>query len=289
MPQLSLSDGTTLHYARRPVVRGAATDARAGKGGRASAAVESEADSSADQRHNRTPVLLLHGAAAERSIWGTQLRDLPRMAPVDVVALDLPGHGRSKGPGRKRIGEYARCVADLVATLFGRPAVIVGHSMGGAIAQTLALDHGEHVAGLVLVGTGARLRVREDLRTGWTYDPSAAVETLIELSYGAEASAAQLERARLRFASADPAVAAGDFAACHDFDCMARVTELTRPVMIVTGARDRLTPPKYARWLAERIPDAELRIVPEAGHMVMIEQSQAVTAAIAALVERVRA
>jgi len=100
---------------------------------------------------------LIHGAGGNTLSWIRQLEGLADAARV--VALDLPGHGESEGGGCRRIEDYARVVGGFISAAGLGRVVLGGHSMGGGIAQTVALEHPELLAGLVLVGTGARLRV----------------------------------------------------------------------------------------------------------------------------------
>jgi pimeloyl-ACP methyl ester carboxylesterase len=81
------------------------------------------------------------------------------------------------------------------------------------------------------------------------------------------------------------AVTLDDFRACDAFDVMERLGEIAVPALVVVGALDELTPPRYARTLQERIPDAKLVEVADAGHNVMLERPQQVTRAIAAFLE----
>lgn len=250
------------------------------------------------RRRTRGPRLAvyLHGAAADGTIWGRQLAAVP----ADNIALDLPGHGRSDGPGRAHIAAYAADVLAALDALDVPRAVVVGHSMGGAIALQLALDHADRVSGLVLVGTGARLRVTAALRDAWRTDPAAARAALVAASYAparsgvvdaddsmASMPASPAGRAAAHLGAGDPAVAAGDFAACNAFDVMDRLTAgaVRCPTAVVVGAADVLTPPKYGAWLAEHIAGASLDVVPGAGHMVMVEAAEAVTAVVTRIVE----
>jgi pimeloyl-ACP methyl ester carboxylesterase len=234
----------------------------------------------ASRRAGDVPVVYVHGAGGEHSIWGYQLRAVPGLQ----AALDLPGHGRSPGPGRKTIPGYGAVVAGFVDQWAPGPAIVVGHSMGGAVAQWLALQRPHLVRGLLLVGTGARLRVRDELRTGFVDDPVRAARRLATWSFGLAADPAWAARAA-RQAAADPVVTAGDFAACHAFDVMERLGEIQVPTIALCGSEDVLTPPKYTHYLAARIPDASAVLVPEAGHMVMVERPGAVADALRRLIQ----
>ena len=89
-----------------------------------------------------------------------------------------------------------------------------------------------------------------------------------------------------QLAVGDPEVLYGDFVACHAYDVRDRLGEIRAPAAIVCGTRDRMTPPKYAFFLRDNLPGAELHLVEGAGHMVLLERPQAVVQALTALLER---
>jgi len=224
---------------------------------------------------SRPPVVLIHGAGGDYLHWPHNIRRLPGYR---VLAPDLPGHGRSEGLGQQSVRAYAQVVIDwLIETGIYR-AVFVGHSMGGAIAQTLALEHQENVLGLGLVGTGARLRVNPALleRISSPETFKSAVDLVVEWSYARQTSPRQREQIRKQLASNRPSVLLGDYQACDRFDVMERVKDIRVPTCVICGEDDRMTPPKYSEYLAEHLPNAQLKLIPEAGHMVMLEQAEAV-------------
>lgn len=222
-------------------------------------------------------LILIHGAGGNHLHWPAALRRLPG---ATVYAIDLPGHGRSEGPGRERIEDYAADVLRFMDAVGVARGVLVGHSMGGAIAQMTALLAPERVAGLVLVGTGARLRVAPVLLDGILQDARAAIALITEWAWGPEADPVMVARGRQMMARVNPQVVWGDFAACDRFDIRERVGEIAAPTLIITGAEDRMTPPKFGQWLAERIPGARFVLVEGAGHMVMLEKPDPVASAV---------
>jgi pimeloyl-ACP methyl ester carboxylesterase len=222
------------------------------------------------------PLLLVHGAGGTHDHWPEALRRLPGRR---VIAVDLPGHGASPAPGEKAVPAYARRIVDLLDALGIARAVVSGHSMGGAIALTLALEAPERIAGLLLVGTGARLRVVPAIMLA-SADPARANElasAAAGFSFGAGASPELLRAFSEGMAAAAPGVVHGDFTACDAFDVMDRLGAIRAPARIVVGAEDRLTPPKYSAFLRERLPGDGLLVVPGAGHMVTWEAPDAVT------------
>ncbi|MDY7078988.1 MAG: alpha/beta hydrolase [Chloroflexota bacterium] len=213
-------------------------------------------------------LVLVHGAGGSRLHWPAELRRLPG---ATVYTLDLPGHGRSEGDGHDVINDYANVVATFLQTAGIERAIFVGHSMGGAIAQTLALDLADRVAGLVLVATGARLRVASVILEGIHSDFERSVELITRFAWSPDAPPTLTQLGRQSLLETNPDVLLGDFMACNRFDVMERLGEIEVPTLIIVGSADQLTPVKYARFLVEHIPDARLVVIEDAGHMVMLE------------------
>jgi pimeloyl-ACP methyl ester carboxylesterase len=235
-------------------------------------------------------LVMVHGAGGNHSHWWPQIAHLRSVTGWSLVALDLPGHGRSGGEAQSRIPAYAEAVFGAVEALLrregvpdpmsvhGRPVVVAGHSMGGAIALEMALSRPGALAGLILVGTGARLRVLPSALEKMSRGERD--ETLLEMAYGPEAAPELRERGRAEYRSVPVEVLYRDYSACDRFDRMAEVSSLRLPVLVVVGAEDALTPLKYSRYLADRL-GGRLRLIPGAGHMVMLEKPAEVNRAIA--------
>jgi pimeloyl-ACP methyl ester carboxylesterase len=222
-------------------------------------------------------LLFVHGAGGTHRHWGNQLQGLEG---VNRYAVDLPGHGRSSGPGRGSIPAYAEVLLGLLEALNLAQVTLVGHSMGGAIGQYLALNHPSCVERLVLVGSGARLRVLPSLLEGLLQHFAASVEMMLAWAYSGQAPAHLVHLGQEEWLENDPQVVHDDFAACDRFDVMERLGEIHCPTLVLCGEEDRLAPLKYAHYLRDHIPGAILTVVPQAGHMVMLEQPQAVNRAI---------
>ncbi len=233
---------------------------------------------------SKPPLVLIHGAGGTHLHWPAALR---RLNGYRVYALDLPGHGKSEGAGEQSILTYARSVVDWMDAIGLRRAVFAGHSMGGAIAQTLALEFPTRVMGLVLVGTGAKLRVAPAILENAASESTfpRAVETIVNWAFSSSTDARMVEIAARRWAEVRPAVLHGDFVACDRFDVMDRLEEIPVPTLVVCGEEDQLTPLRFSQYLAENIPQATLVTVAKAGHMVMLEQPQAVAQAVEQFLE----
>ena len=228
----------------------------------------------------RPPVVLIHGAGGSHLYWPSEVR---RLAGYRMYALDLPGHGKSGGCGQQSVPAYAGVVLEWLEAIGLRRAVLVGHSMGSAIAMSLALDHPEQVLGLCLVGAGARLRVAPALLESASSQSTfyTAVETVVCWSFSSKAEPRLKELAAKRMAETRQSVLYGDFLACDAFDETERVSQIRKPSLVMCGVDDKMTPLRYAQFLADSLPNATLKTIPDAGHMVMLEQPQAVAKSLA--------
>jgi len=152
--------------------------------------------------------------------------------------------------------------------------------MGGAVAQALALAHPESLDGLILVGTGARLRVLPQIFESLRASYGEGVRFITDLALSPSASRALKDAVTAQTLETRPEVTIGDYAACDSFDVMQQIGALRVPTLVVAGREDRLTPPRYAEFLARAVPGARLLVVERAGHYVHLEQPDLVNQAI---------
>lgn len=227
-------------------------------------------------------LLPIHGSGADHRSWPEGLRHLPAAA---VFTPDLPGHGRSTGRGRSRVSEYADLVAAFAERLALQNVVLMGHSLGGAIVLRLALRTPRWLAAIVLVGSGARLKVDPAVLQGLLSEPEAALDRICQLAFGPQAPAALVRRFRDGLQQTPPAVIHGDYSACNRFDIMDRLNAVSVPTLVVAGDADLLTPPKYGAYLRDHIPGAQMALIPNAGHMMALENPEALIGHLRAFLE----
>jgi pimeloyl-ACP methyl ester carboxylesterase len=220
-------------------------------------------------------LLCVHGSGGSHAVWRSQFR---LADATSVTALDLSGHGGSDDvdaqPGYETLAAYADDVGAVARAVDAR--VLVGNSLGGAVALTVALDRDLDLAGLVLAGTGARLAVLDDL-LGWLRDD---FDRAVGFLHGPDrlfhdADEALLEESREAMYDAGRAVTARDFRTCHEFDVRDRLSAVTTPSVAVVGEHDRLTPPRYHEYLAAELPDCAYAEVADAAHLAMLERPAA--------------
>jgi pimeloyl-ACP methyl ester carboxylesterase len=236
-------------------------------------------------------MILVHGAGMDSTVWQLQTRYLAHRAEAaglgPVLAVDLPGHGRSDGPPLPSIEAMAEWLAGVLAdvepdsTEHGTVPIVVGHSMGTYVALELAAAHPESVASIVLVATAASMPVNPQLMTAATDDLPLAAALMSGWAHGNPAKTAPHPNpglvmtggARALVERSAPDVLAVDLAACAAYDPVKAAAAVSRPTTIVSGAADKMTPVKAVQPLIDALsPDVmgdHVRL--SCGHMAMTE------------------
>lgn len=220
--------------------------------------------------------ILIHGAGGNSLYWPPEIR---RLAGYRMLALDLPGHGKSGGYGCQSIRDYAKCVTDWMLGIGAPRAYVAGHSMGGAIAIAMALQFPQQVRGLVLVGCGNKLSVAPWLleATASAVKFKTAVEKIVQWSFYPETPVRLKKLATQRMLESRPSGLHSDLIACDRFETGDQLRSINCPALVIHGEDDKMIPIAQARFLAASIPNARLEIVPKAGHMVMLENPKVVS------------
>ncbi len=222
-------------------------------------------------QHHLPAVVLLHGAGGTHLSWTADIR---RMPGQHVLALDLPGHGKSEGYAQQSITAYADQVHNFLMNLGMDEVVLVGHSMGGAVALTIALKYPRMVAGLGLISTGAYLPVDPPLVDALSnpLSYSEGLARIQETAFSPAASPALIEAGMRALRDMRPSLLLADYLACSRFDLRDLVDQIGAPAWVACGAHDRITPPALSNYLVARLVNAHLQMIPDAGHMVTMEQ-----------------
>jgi len=217
---------------------------------------------------NLEPTLLfIHGAGGNHKQWEYQLDFFDHS-----IAVDLTGH--DVGAGRNTIDEYVQEVKRFCDENILGNIVMIGHSMGGGIAQKFALDYQEYLKAIVLVCTGAKLRVAPKIFAAVKKNHAQAIELIIELAFSKKAAKEIRKRTAREMMKIRPEVICGDLEACDKFDVMNRLKEIKLPTLIICGLEDQVTPVKYSEYLKNNIPNSRLEIIANAGHFVMLEKPE---------------
>jgi len=217
-------------------------------------------------------IVFVHGAGGSSYTWTHILNSPP--PGHRSIAIDLPGHGQSEGNGMERIEDYCDFLKKFIKALSPGPHILVGHSMGGAISQLYVLGRPEGLERLVLVGTGARLRVASMVFQVLEGDFKTAIRTSSAWLFSEKTSQDVIQAYLQDTLKGTAKIMIGDFRACNAFDVMDKIQGISFPTLIICGVEDKLTPAKYSQFLHDKIMGSILEIVPDAGHMITLEKPQ---------------
>ncbi|HVO27091.1 MAG TPA: alpha/beta hydrolase [Candidatus Margulisiibacteriota bacterium] len=219
-------------------------------------------------------LLCLHGAGSNGNSWWRQLGAFADSH--SPLAFDFPGHGRSGGTeSLKSIEAYRDCLATFMDALRLRPAVLIGRSMGGAIAMAHALAHPERVRGLVLVATAAHFELAQTTLDTWkNVMLGRAQQPFSTEAFSPKTEFAVMREMWMEQVKTDPRVRYFDLVACNQFDIRARLGDLTVPTLIVAGRDDTMTPLQQSEVLHDGIQGSKLVVIDDAGHTVPNEKPE---------------
>ncbi len=239
-----------------------------------------------------TRLVFLHGLGGTQSTWQMVL---PQLAEhFRVCALDLPGHGQSDKPAPAQtdysLGSLAAAVAQAMETLGLAPAVLIGHSLGGAVALTLALEHPERVRAVVLVDSlGLGIEINPELLGHIEAQPSQEeARKLLELFFHDKRHVLDSGVDDLYHQQQSPgtheavrAIASGTMNRSGQTTHLPeRLGDVSAPALVLWGADDQVIPARHAASASEQLHDAQMKIFASAGHVPQIEQAEQFTQAL---------
>jgi pimeloyl-ACP methyl ester carboxylesterase len=233
-------------------------------------------------------IVLLHGAGFDHSTWALHSRWFAHHGH-NVLAPDLPGHGRTSGAALPTIADMADWTAALIDAAGAAKARLVGHSMGSLIALETAARHPAKVSALSLIGTAATMTVGPDLLKAAEANDQAAIDMVSIWGLGFQAelggslapglwmhSGAQRVLQQCR-----PGVLFNDLTACNAYqNALAAAAQIEVPTTFILGERDMMTPAKAGETLAAALPNSRTVVLRGAGHMMMAERPDELLAAL---------
>jgi len=237
-------------------------------------------------------VVFVHGAGNDHSVWALQSRYFAHHAR-NVLAVDLPGHGRSEGDAMDSIEAIADWLPALLDGAGVGAAALVGHSMGALAVLECAARYPERVARIALLGPAAPMPVADALLDAAKRDDHVAFELITGWSYSAGKQLGGntmpgvwlIGNAMRLLERTNPGVLHADLVACNAYaGGLAAAARVRCPVLVMDGARDIMAPPKNARELIGALRNARVVDLPECGHAMMAEQPDAVLDALRAFV-----
>lgn len=228
----------------------------------------------------RPVIVFVHGAGMDHTVWAPQVRHFAHRG-FAVLAVDLPGHGRSEAPALRSIGAIADWLVALLDAAKVRQAALVGHSMGAIACLEAASRAPGRVAKLILCGAAPRMAVHPDLIAAAENDTPLARDLIVDWAFGGRgriggniAAGLWLMGGAQRLIDRAPrGVLAADFRACDAYaDGEAAARALACPVLLILGRDDRMTPAGGGHAFAKLMKDARTAELEDCGHMMMVEQ-----------------
>ncbi len=237
-------------------------------------------------------VVFIHGAANDHSVWALQSRYFAYHG-FNVLAVDLPGHGKSAGPALLSIQNMAAWTVSLLDAVGIEKAALVGHSMGSLIALEAAANAPQRVEKLVLVATAFPMKVSDALLNTARAHDHAALEMINVWSHSADgqtggnrAPGQWIMGSSMRLLERTAGPLYNDFDACNQYAAGAEsAAKVACPVLMISGSRDLMTPPRGAKPLAERFANVRSVTIEGSGHDLMAEQPDAVLDALISFID----
>ncbi|MCF8010074.1 MAG: alpha/beta hydrolase [Clostridiales bacterium] len=223
--------------------------------------------------HNKDPektVVFLHGAGGTHQDWRYQVEYFGKK--YLSIAIDLPGHGNSQGETKKDISHYTTFLKNFCEHVIGSPIVLVGHSMGGAIALDFAVNYPEDLSGLVLASTGGQLKIAPAITN--MFAGGKIFYQLIDYIYNKNTPKDLLIFARDELAKTPPKVFYNDFLACNNFDITDNLKDISTKTLVVYADTDNLVSTEQSKILHQNIPNTQQKVIENSGHMLIVENPE---------------
>ena len=242
-------------------------------------------------RSGNPAVVFVHGAGMDHSVWVMPARYFARTG-TNVLAPDLPGHGRSEGPALDSIRELADWVVRAMDAASLETAAVAGHSMGALVAFALASLHRERCRALALLGVSAPMPVTDALLSAAEDDDHAAIDMANTWSHSPGARLGANENPGLwmmgtgqrLLETAGPGVFHADLSACNGFEPGEFEGPVRCPSLLILGEQDQMTPARAGLRVQERLDHARTLQLPGCGHSMLSEQPNAVLDALISIV-----
>ena len=238
-------------------------------------------------------IVFIHGVGHDLTYWDRQIEAM--RGDYNVVAFDLPGHGRSPGVSKDWSFEYAAgIVSGLIERIGTKPVHLVGISFGGMIAQVTSIGRPDLVSSLILIGTASRFpeEVRRVMRsraeTVRMDGMSAIVQSSLERWFTTTTRTERpdiVDRLTKTLLADDALTHAAIWDVISTLDIHSRLGEISCPTLVLVGEHDPITPPSVADDLSEAIRGAKMEVIAKASHMVTIEAPTAVNDALKRFLE----
>lgn len=231
-------------------------------------------------------IVFIHGAGMDHSVWALQSRYFANRG-YNVLAVDLPSHGRSGGEALTSIAAMADWIMALLDAAGIEQATLIGHSMGSLVALDAAVRYKDRVTRIGLLGTAADMPVNQAMLDAAAEDRQEAIDMVTGFGFGPAGHVGGSrgpglwmmgggQRLMQTVIARSPGILYHDLKACNEFRYgVTHAGAVTQPTFLVLGALDKMTPARAGKKLAQalqHVPDgADVTVLDGVGHMMMVE------------------
>ncbi len=224
-------------------------------------------------------IIFIHGAGGSSRSWYFQKEYFKDS--MEPILIDLPGHGADNcNKGCKTLADYVDYIQKVIHEMGIDKCYVAGHSMGGAITMSLAISFPDILKGIILITTGAKLRIFPEILNELKKDKEKAVKSIMDYTFSKKSPIILKEKGFKDMMKCKTEVIYDDFLACEEFDITDSVNKIKVPALIICGNDDVLAPPEYSEFLHDRIKRSRLVAINDAGHMPILEKPVEINKAI---------
>ncbi|MAQ56277.1 MAG: alpha/beta hydrolase [Rhodospirillales bacterium] len=225
-------------------------------------------------------LILIHGAGNDHTFWGMQTRYFAHHG-YSVLALDLPGHGRSGGKPLSSITDMSSWLWQVIECLRPSQINLAGHSMGSLIALEAAAMHPDKTKSLILAGAAERVAVHKDLLEASLKNDPSSYDMITDWGFskwshlgGHQVPGLWMQGgSKALLASGSTGVLGCDLVACNEYaQAIEAAKKIICPSLIIIGSKDRMTPPAMAENLIKNLVNVEIQSIESTGHMIIVER-----------------
>lgn len=214
-------------------------------------------------------MILIPGAGGRHLDWPKELR---HNRLIKTIAVDLPGHFKLTGEPCQTIGEMAEVINSLIEDQGFKKVTLVGHSMGGCVAQEIGVRNPAWLDSLILVGTAPVMPVHPAILGNIHTDLDKAADFITKYAWSGKGYGLVTGAVRKAIMENRPETLYADFSACNQFDVREQLSQIEAETLVIGGQRDKFTPLKQSQFMTDRIPNSNLKVLKAAGHYMAQEQ-----------------
>lgn len=222
-------------------------------------------------------MIFIHGAGMNERIWVNQTREFPD-AFYPTLVRDL-----GKEPSVHNFTEYLKSFIDEHSS---DSTVLAGHSLGAGVALDYALTYPKSVDGLVLISASPKFQVPDQFLNMILTDVNQFIDTIVTMGFSQSADENAKEIFRKIMQEMSPDVIHYDYLCANTFDVQERIGDISVPSIVIAGEQDQMVPLQFAEMLVDRLQNAHLSLIPNAGHMVILTKPTTVATEIKAFLHQ---